>query len=54
MVLSDLIQISKETNRMEKVEEGLVHDWGQVQLVFRNPSIHHGTSTTSSGVGLEE
>ncbi len=31
---SDSEGTSKETNRLEEVEQGLVHDWEQVQSVF--------------------
>lgn len=35
VVLRELVHIGKETNRLEEVEQGLVHDWEEVQLVFR-------------------
>jgi hypothetical protein len=37
VVLGELVHIGKETNRLEEVEQGLVHDWPEVQLVFREP-----------------
>lgn len=37
VVLGELVHIGKETNRLEEVEQGLVHDWDEVQLVFREP-----------------
>jgi len=46
VVLGELVHIGKETNRMEEVEQGLVHDWDEVQLVFREP---HGHSKVSTG-----
>ena len=36
--LGELVQIGKETNRLEEVEQRLVHDWDEIQLVFRGPS----------------
>lgn len=44
--LGELVHIGKETNRLEDVEQGLVHDWDEVQLVFREP---HGHSKVSTG-----
>jgi len=37
VVLGELVHIGKETNRLEEVEQGLVHDWHEVQLIFREP-----------------
>jgi ferredoxin len=37
VALGELVHIGKETNRLEEVEQGLVHDWDQVQLVFQDP-----------------
>ncbi len=37
VILGELVYIGKETNRLEEVEQGLVHDWDEVQLVFREP-----------------
>ncbi len=31
---------------MEEVEQGLVHDWDEVQLVFRDPHVQARTTTT--------
>jgi hypothetical protein len=45
VVLGDLVHIGKETNRLEEVEQGLVHDWDEVQLVLREP---RGRSTAST------
>ncbi len=47
---SELVHIGKETNRLEEVEQGLVHDWDEVQLVFRNLRAHRSASTTNSSV----
>jgi len=35
--LGELVHIGKESNRLEEVKQGLVHDWDEVQLVFREP-----------------
>jgi hypothetical protein len=37
--MGELVHIGKETNRLEEVEQGLVHDWDEVQLVFRDSNI---------------
>ncbi|HEV2126692.1 MAG TPA: hypothetical protein VGW38_28365 [Chloroflexota bacterium] len=37
VTLGELVHIGKEANRLEVVEQGLVHDWDEVQLVFREP-----------------
>lgn len=54
VVLGELVHIGKETNRMEEVEQGLVHDWEEVQLVFREPrgrcASSIGRDETPSGV----
>lgn len=34
--LGELVHIGKETNRLEEVEQGQVHDWDEVQLMFRD------------------
>jgi hypothetical protein len=31
--------VGKETNRLEDVENGLVHDWGDVMNVYYDPSL---------------
>ena len=41
VVLDDLVHIGKETNRMEEVEQGLVHDWKEIRLMFREPKVTH-------------
>ena len=38
VTLREVVHIGKETNRLEEVEQGLVHDWDEVQLVFREPN----------------
>ncbi len=43
LVLRDLVHIGKETNRLEEVEQGLVHDWDEIQLVFREPRDDHAS-----------
>jgi hypothetical protein len=30
--------VGKETNRLEDVENGLVHDWSEVYSVYKNPA----------------
>lgn len=45
VVLGELDHIGKETNRLEDAEQGMVHDWAEVQLVFREPRGHHHAST---------
>lgn len=37
VTLRELVHIGKETNRLEDVEQGLVHDRDEVQLVFHEP-----------------
>lgn len=32
-----IAHVGKEANKFEEVEQGLVHDWDEVQLVFREP-----------------
>lgn len=48
VVLGELVHIGKETNRLEEVEQGLVHDWNEVQLVFREPQDQVKASTGQS------
>ncbi len=38
VALGELVHIGKESNRLEEVEQGLVHDWDEVQLVVRDPN----------------
>ncbi len=45
VVLGELVHFGKETNRLEEVEQGLVHDWDEVQLVFREPQDRRRDST---------
>jgi hypothetical protein len=45
VVLGGLVHIGKEMNRIEDVEQGLVHDWAEVQLMFRESRGHHHAST---------
>lgn len=45
-MLGDLVHIGKETNRLEEVEQGMVHDWDEVQLVFREPRERMEASTS--------
>jgi hypothetical protein len=40
----ELVHIGKETNRLEAVEQGLVHDWADVQLILREPSADFWTT----------
>lgn len=40
VTLGELVHIGKESNRLEEVEQGLVHDWDDVQLVLREPRAH--------------
>ena len=47
VILSELVHIDKETNRLEEVEQGLVHDWDEVQLMFRKPDCHSRTPIES-------
>ncbi len=41
VVLGELVHIGKETNQLEEVEQGMVHDWDEVQLVFHEPGPPH-------------
>lgn len=45
VTLGELVHIGKETNRLEEVEQGLVHAWKEVQLVFPEPQHHIQTVT---------
>ncbi len=31
--------MGKETNRLESVQQGLVHDWSEVYTLYRNPEL---------------
>jgi hypothetical protein len=42
--LGELVHIGKETNRLEDVEQRLVHDWADVRLVLREPGADTWTS----------
>jgi hypothetical protein len=46
VALGDLVHIGKATNRLEEVEQGLVHDWDEVQLILRDPCEHREASTS--------
>ncbi len=37
--LESLVCIGKETNQLEAVEQGLIHDWNEVYSIFRNPAL---------------
>jgi hypothetical protein len=39
VMLGEPIDSGEETNWLEEVEQGLVHDWDEVQLVFRDSNI---------------
>jgi hypothetical protein len=53
VLLGDLVHIGKETNRLEDVEQGMVHDWDEVQLVFREPQAHDRASTNGFGTAAK-
>lgn len=49
VIVGEVVYIGKETNRLEEVEQGLVHDWEEVQLVFREPR-----DRSASSIGRDE
>jgi len=34
-----IVCVGKETNRLESVQQGLVHDWGEVYSIYHNPEL---------------
>ncbi len=48
--LRDLVHIGKETNRLEAVEQGLMRNWDDVQLVFRELGAHGRAPIGPSGI----
>lgn len=34
-----IVCVGKETNRLESVQQGLVHDWGEVYSIYKNPEL---------------
>ncbi len=37
--VGEILFVGKETNRLEDVQNGLVHDWSEVSAIYRNPEL---------------
>src|SRR5207244_263072 len=37
--VSSVVCVGKETNRLESVQQGLVHDWSEVYSIYQNPEL---------------
>ena len=37
--VASILCVGKETNRLESVQQGLVHDWSEVYTLYRNPEL---------------
>lgn len=37
--VASIVCVGKETNRLESVQQGLVHDWSEVYTLYRNPEL---------------
>ena len=47
--VGSIMYVGKETNRLEDVDNGLVHDWSEVYSVYKNPA--HKVCGTQSRLG---
>jgi len=38
--VGEVLFVGKETNRLENVQSGLVHDWSEASAIYRNPELY--------------